>query len=54
LLAGEVALRWSVFKAGFQSARDPMYTVDPQRGRVEEGKSHASRRAGALTVEERE
>ena len=29
VLAGEVALRWSVFKAGFQSARDPKYTVEP-------------------------
>jgi hypothetical protein len=54
LLAGEVALRWSVFKAGCQSARDPRYTVEPQRGRVEEGKSQASRHAGAPTVEERE
>jgi hypothetical protein len=34
VLAGEVALRWSVFKAGFQSARDPKYTVIPQRERV--------------------
>src|SRR6266516_5752105 len=34
LLAGEAALRWSVFKAGFQSARDPKYTVAPQRERV--------------------
>jgi DMSO reductase anchor subunit len=34
LLAGEAALRWSVFKAGFQSARDPKYTVLPQRERV--------------------
>jgi len=34
VLAGEAALRWSVFKAGFQSARDPKYTVDPQRERV--------------------
>ena len=34
LLAGEAALRWSVFKAGFQSARDPKYTVIPQRARV--------------------
>lgn len=33
VLAGEVALRWSVFKAGFQSARDPKYTVLPQRER---------------------
>jgi hypothetical protein len=34
VLAGEVALRWSVFRAGFQSARDPKYTVVPQRERV--------------------
>jgi formate-dependent nitrite reductase membrane component NrfD len=34
VLAGEVALRWSVFKAGFQSARDPKYTVVPQRERT--------------------
>jgi formate-dependent nitrite reductase membrane component NrfD len=34
LLAGEAALRWSVFKAGFQSARDPKYTVVPQRERT--------------------
>jgi hypothetical protein len=33
VLAGEVAVRWSVFKAGFQSARDPKYTVIPQRER---------------------
>ena len=33
MLAGEVALRWSVFKAGFQSARDPKYVVLPQRER---------------------
>lgn len=34
VLAGEVALRWSVFKAGFQSARDPRYTVLPQKERL--------------------
>jgi formate-dependent nitrite reductase membrane component NrfD len=34
VLAGEVALRWSVFKAGFQSARDPKYTIVPQRERA--------------------
>jgi formate-dependent nitrite reductase membrane component NrfD len=33
VLAGELALRWSVFRAGFQSARDPRYTVVPQRER---------------------
>ena len=35
VLGGEAALRWSVFKAGFQSARDPKYTVIPQRERVD-------------------
>jgi formate-dependent nitrite reductase membrane component NrfD len=33
VLAGELALRWSVYKAGFQSARDPRYTVIPQKER---------------------
>jgi formate-dependent nitrite reductase membrane component NrfD len=32
--AGEVCLRWAVFKAGQQSARDPKYTVKPQRERA--------------------
>jgi formate-dependent nitrite reductase membrane component NrfD len=36
--AGELCLRWSVFRAGFQSARDPKYTVSPQRERL---RSHA-------------
>jgi hypothetical protein len=34
VLGGEAALRWSVFRAGFQSARDPKYTVLPQRERA--------------------
>jgi formate-dependent nitrite reductase membrane component NrfD len=33
--AGEVCLRWAVFKAGVQSARDPKYVVDPQRRRAD-------------------
>jgi hypothetical protein len=33
VLSGELALRWSVFRAGFQSARDPRYVVAPQRER---------------------
>jgi hypothetical protein len=33
--AGELCLRWSVFKAGFQSARDPKYTIEPQRERLQ-------------------
>jgi hypothetical protein len=35
LLAGSVFERWSVFKAGFQSAADPKYTVGPQRDRLQ-------------------
>jgi formate-dependent nitrite reductase membrane component NrfD len=33
--AGGMCIRWSVYKAGFQSARDPKYTVDPQRDRAQ-------------------
>jgi hypothetical protein len=35
LVAGSVCERWSVFKAGFASAKDPKYTVGPQRERYE-------------------
>ncbi len=35
ILAGELALRFMVFRAGFQSARDPRYTVIPQKQRKE-------------------
>jgi hypothetical protein len=35
VLAGGLCLRWAVYKAGFQSARDPRYTVTPQRRRLE-------------------
>ena len=34
VLAGAVCERWSVFKAGTLSARDPAYTIGPQRERV--------------------
>lgn len=33
--AGELCLRWAVFKAGGQSARDPRYVVESQRRRAE-------------------
>jgi len=33
--AGELCVRWAVFKAGLQSAQDPKYVVEPQRQRVE-------------------
>ena len=35
ILAGAALERWSVYKAGFQSSRDPKYTVIPQRERLE-------------------
>jgi formate-dependent nitrite reductase membrane component NrfD len=35
VLAGGMCLRWAIYKAGFQSARDPKYTVAPQRRRLE-------------------
>jgi formate-dependent nitrite reductase membrane component NrfD len=39
VLGGELALRWAVFKAGFQSARDPRYVVVPQRARLDANRS---------------
>jgi formate-dependent nitrite reductase membrane component NrfD len=37
LLAGSACLRFGVFDAGQESARDPRYTVVPQRERVDRG-----------------
>ena len=37
LLAGAMCERWSIFRAGFQSAAEPRYTVEPQRRRVSAG-----------------
>ena len=34
-LGGALAKRWSVFKAGFQAARDPKYVVKSQRERLQ-------------------
>jgi len=49
LLAGAAAERFAVFKAGFASAKDPKFTVGPQRERVEAGGGQgASRRAAAV------
>jgi protein NrfD len=33
--AGEICLRYAVMQAGKQSARDPVYTVGPQRERAD-------------------
>ena len=34
MLAGAFATRWSIYKAGFQSAADPRHVVEPQRARA--------------------
>jgi hypothetical protein len=34
LLGGSLATRFAVFRAGFASARDPKYTIVPQRQRL--------------------
>jgi polysulfide reductase-like protein len=47
VLAGELALRWSVFRAGFQSARDPRYTILPQKERLEERRAAKGTAKGA-------
>jgi hypothetical protein len=45
LSAGALSARWSVFKAGFQSAADPRYAVVPQRAGIERGdRAGAARR----------
>ena len=53
--AGALSARWTVFKAGFQSAADPKYVVGPQRRMIEEGeRKGASRRVSQVGVLERE
>ncbi len=39
VVSGVMATRWAIFKAGFESARDPKYTVEPQRRRRAAGTS---------------
>jgi hypothetical protein len=49
VLAGAVCERWSIFRAGFQSAADPRATVEPQRRAVASGERRgATRRARSL------
>ena len=47
MLAGAVCERWSVFRAGFQSANDPAYTVGPQRRAIADGARRGATRRGA-------
>jgi hypothetical protein len=44
LLAGSVCTRWAVYEAGFQSARDPVATLGPQRARINRGERTRARR----------
>jgi hypothetical protein len=44
VMTGALFARWSVFKAGFQSAADPKYTVGPQRARIESGETRGAER----------
>jgi len=44
--AGELCLRWAVFKAGFQSARDPKYVVESQRRRIRQDGTKATTKPG--------
>jgi formate-dependent nitrite reductase membrane component NrfD len=47
VLAGSFLERWAVYKAGFQSASDPKYTVGPQRERIRSGDTRSASRAAA-------
>jgi hypothetical protein len=44
--AGELCLRWAVYKAGFQSARDPKYVVESQRRRIRHHGTQATTKPG--------
>jgi hypothetical protein len=44
LSAGALSARWSVFKAGFQSAADPRYVVGPQRASISDGQRQGASR----------
>jgi hypothetical protein len=47
MLAGGLALRRSVFRAGFQSARDPRYTVIPQHERKQARQAGPAQASGS-------
>jgi formate-dependent nitrite reductase membrane component NrfD len=54
VLAGALCERWSIFKAGFQSARDPRYTVALQRKRIDGGRTRGASRRVIRPQHERE
>ena len=50
LSAGALSVRWSVFKAGFQSSADPKYVVAPQRSGIDRGERRGGARGAARVV----
>jgi Polysulphide reductase, NrfD len=44
LLAGALAARWHIFKAGVQSASDPAAVIGPQRAAIERGERRGAAR----------
>ncbi|HEY8471143.1 MAG TPA: NrfD/PsrC family molybdoenzyme membrane anchor subunit [Natronosporangium sp.] len=50
LLAGALCTRFGVFEAGLASARDPKYTVDPQRARLAAAQSRYGHGEAATTT----
>jgi Polysulphide reductase, NrfD len=51
LSVGAVATRWSVFKAGAQSAANPKYVIGPQRAGIERGERTGAARPTAGVLE---
>ena len=47
LATGALAERFSIFRAGFQSAADPRYVVGPQRARIDRGETRGAARKSA-------
>jgi hypothetical protein len=50
LMAGSACTRFGVFEAGQESARDPKYTVVPQRERVDRRRAEAAAAGAAETT----
>jgi polysulfide reductase-like protein len=50
MLAGGLAARWSIFKAGFVSAADPKYVVGPQRAGIGSSARPGAARTRARTA----
>jgi hypothetical protein len=50
ILAGAVCERWSVFRAGFQSAADPRHTVGPQRAAIRDRRRRGASRRRARSA----